>query len=34
MFSTLMVDTQQVQKIIWYADHNNKDKIVVRLYVE
>jgi hypothetical protein len=26
-----MVDTQQMWEIIWYADHNNKDKIVVKV---
>jgi hypothetical protein len=34
MMSTLMVDTQQVQENKWHACHNNKDKVVVRLYAE
>jgi hypothetical protein len=32
--STHMISTQQVQKILWYECHNNKDKAIVTLYVE
>jgi hypothetical protein len=32
--STLIVDTQQVQKNKWYACYNNKDEVVIRLTAE
>jgi hypothetical protein len=32
--SRIMIATQQVQKIISYEGHNNKDKVIVRLNAE